>query len=107
MPNNNPLLSVYMYTRNQVLSVTDIETDEQSLTAGDSNTPMASDADLASGLKRTGGGVYGNYPVIRVSKRAGGAEGASRGGTSTKTADAKRSQGAAASPDWKGCCSRT
>eukprot|EP00903_Cladosiphon_okamuranus_P017573 g16186.t1 len=93
----------------QVLSITDIDTDQQSLTAGDSRTPMATDADLAAGLKRTGGGVYGNYPVIRVSKkRAAGAGGrASRGGASAEPAGAKKSQGAAAPTNWEGCCSRT
>lgn len=102
---NNPLL---LSARNQVLSITDIETDQQFLTAGDSTTPMATDADLADGLKRTGGGVYGNYPVIRVSKRVAGAGGASRSAVSSQeTAGAKKSQGAASPPDWKGCCSRT
>lgn len=90
-----------------MLSITDIETDQQSLTAGDSSTPMATDADLAAGLKRTGGGVYGNYPVIRVSKRPAGGGGGSRGGISAETAGAGKSQGTAAPPDWKGCCSRT
>eukprot|EP00752_Nemacystus_decipiens_P003103 g2874.t1 len=93
--------------RFQVLSMTDIETDQQCLTAGDSTTPMATDADLAAGLKRTGGGVYGNYPVIRVSKRPAGAGGASPGAASAETAGAKKPQGAAGPPDWKGCCSRT
>lgn len=97
----------FLPARNQVLSITDIETEEQSLAAGDSSTPMATDADLAAGLKVTGGGVYGNYPVIRVSKRAAGAGAASRGGASAKMAGAEKSRGAAAPPDWKGCCSRT
>lgn len=92
----------------KVLSITDIETDDQSLTAGDSSAPMASDSDLAAALRRTGGGVYGNYPVIRVSKRAAGAAaGASRGGASAGKAGAEGPQGGAAAPDWEGCCSRT
>ncbi|CAM9281638.1 unnamed protein product [Ectocarpus sp. 8 AP-2014] len=89
----------------QVLSLTDIEAEEQSLAAGDSNTPIDSDADLTAALRKTGGGVYGNYPVIRVSKRSKVA----RGGASGGRASARTAAGATAASkvDWKGCCSRT
>ncbi|CAN0115449.1 unnamed protein product [Ectocarpus sp. 12 AP-2014] len=88
----------------QVLSLTDIEAEEQSLAAGDSNTPIDSDADLTAALRKAGGGVYGNYPVIRVSKRSKVA----RGGASAGRASAGTAAGATASKvDWEGCCSRT
>ncbi|CAM9150392.1 unnamed protein product [Scytosiphon promiscuus] len=93
----------------QVLSLTDIETDDQSLTAGDSATPIASDADLTAALRRTGGGVYGNYPVIRVSKRAVGKRGGvgGAGAPAARKAAAEERQGATAPPNLESCCSRT
>ncbi|CAM9575191.1 unnamed protein product [Hapterophycus canaliculatus] len=93
----------------QVLSLTDIETDDQSLTAGDSATPIANDADLTAALRRTGGGVYGNYPIIRVSKRAAGTGGAARVDAPpvAQKAAAAEQQGVTAPPDLESCCSRT
>lgn len=93
----------------QVLSLTDIETEDQSLTSGDSATPINSDADLTAALRKTGGGVYGNYPIIRVAKRAVGTGGGA-GGTrpvAQKAAAEEQQAGIIAAPDLEGCCSRT
>lgn len=91
----------------QVLSVTDIETDDQALAAGDSDAPIDSDTSLMAALRRTGGGVYGNYPVIRVTKRAADTGGAGNGGISAAETEAKGKQATTDTPEWEGCCSKT
>lgn len=91
----------------QVLSITDIDISDQELATGDTNASIDSDASLVAALRRTGGGVYGNYPVIRVSKRAGGHAGAGQDGIPPQVAMAVTGQGATGTPDWQGCCSRT
>lgn len=92
------------FSISQVLSITDIETNDQALVTGDSNIPIDSDASLAAGLRRTGGGLYGNYPVISVTKRAASARKARQDGVSARSATAT---GAVDVPAWDGCCSRT
>eukprot|EP00611_Tribonema_gayanum_P022563 TRINITY_DN454_c0_g1_i2.p1 TRINITY_DN454_c0_g1~~TRINITY_DN454_c0_g1_i2.p1 ORF type:complete len:1026 (+),score=334.69 TRINITY_DN454_c0_g1_i2:184-3261(+) len=54
----------------QILSITDIEVDEQLITGGPDDQPVSvlSDADLKKALSLGGGGMYGNYPVLRVKK---------------------------------------
>lgn len=91
-----------------MLSITDIEFEEQALTGGDANTPIDTDASLTSALQGTGGGMYGNYPVVRVTKRVAGARGQGGSGDSAQNAQAKQSKGAIdAAPAWDECCSRT
>ena len=92
----------------QVLSITDIEFDEQALTGGDSNRPIDTDATFAAALQGTGGGMYGNYPVVRVTKRVAGAGGYGGSGCSAQKAQSKTSKGVVdAASAWDECCSRT
>lgn len=91
-----------------MLSITDIEFDEQALTGGDSNRPIDTDATLAAALQGTGGGMYGNYPVVRVTKRVAGAGGQGGSGDFAQNAQLKNSKGAVdAAPAWDESCSRT
>lgn len=121
-PSARPLLprGVYCLEKclvNKVLSVTDIETEDQVLTTGDTDSPVDSDAALASALQRSGGGVYGNYPVLRVTRRAAGAASTTRrdgggrgtprsGALSDAQADETTAGDVGETPKWDECCSR-
>lgn len=87
--------------------MTDIEVNEQVLSTGGSNTPVDSDSSLMAALRITGGGVYGNYPIISVAKRVKGTRGAEEAEISARSALATGVQGGGGTPDWESCCSRT
>lgn len=95
----------------KVLSITDIETDDQVLTAGDTNAAVDSEDSLADALKTRGGGVYGNYPVLTVSKRPAGARAMVQASAADSSGNvgtaAKPEQDAAQPPILEECCSRT
>lgn len=97
-------------TKKKVLSVTDIEANDQVLTTGDTSAVVDSDASLASALRRSGGGVYGNYPVLQVARRAAGAHAARQddGAPNSWKQDVAGTtrQGALQTPKWNEGCSR-
>lgn len=91
-----------------MLSITDIKIEEQALTGGDANRPIDTDASLTAALQGTGGGMYGNYPVVRVTKRVPGAGGQGGSEDPAQSAQAKKSIAAVdVVPAWDECCSRT
>ena len=90
-PTRSLVLTVFFSARDQVLSVTDIEAEDQTLFAGDSSAPITNDDGLKAALRTTGGGLYGNYPVIRVTKRVRDDAGLARKvGISTETSKEDR-----------------
>lgn len=85
--------------------MTDIGTDEQILTTGESSTPIADDDGLKAALKTKGGGLYGNYPVVRVTKRAKDIGSVRTEGVSTEAVVSMK--GNTDTPRWDACCSET
>lgn len=88
--------------------MTGIDRDEQVLTSSEANVPVDSDASLAEALRRTGGGLYGNYPVMKVARSPSPAVSVSaQFAASTSRATVSDGVGKAASAsDWDKCCSR-
>ncbi|CAM9368889.1 unnamed protein product [Chrysoparadoxa australica] len=82
--------------RFQVLSLTGLEPHEQSLSSSD-GSGLVSDSDLGAALKLKGGGPYGQHPLLRLTKKAGGS------GASLPPPPPIQS---VAPEAWKACCTR-